>query len=263
VAVWSEDPGARVETENKTIYPEVKRPTGQVVLVLFIRRPPFATRVAELPEAAPEEVTPPEQIDYSEPSKTRGPYRMVLKGKPLASAEYHRMQTLMSTHSVIWLNHLTGYFPSKDEPGKARNCHEGTCEVFVNNTLQKNRTEKFRYPPRPPTEQGFTIFGPLSSLHLSDAEGAFAPLDRPLLAPTEMRLHEVEVIGPSDEAEIPVPAKEGEAELDLSVSGKSTVAGAALVRNNSFDWSAALLVAGTIAGLLGLYFGAATWVRRP
>jgi hypothetical protein len=263
VAVWSEDAGARVETENTLIYPEAKRPTGHVVLVLFIRRPPFATRIAELPEAAPEEVTPPEQIDFPEPSKTRGPYRMVLKGKPLASSEYHRMQMLMSVHNTFWLKHLTGYFPSEKNPGKVRNCQEGTCEVFVKQTLQKNQAEKFRYPPRPPTKQGFTIFGPLSNLHLSDAEGAFASLDHPLLAPTEMRLHQVEVIGPSDEAEIPVPATEGEAKLDLSVSGHSTVAGATLVQGDSFDWSAALLVAGTIAGLLGLYFAAATWVNRP
>jgi hypothetical protein len=133
---------------------------------------------------------------------------------------------------------------------------------MIPETLQADRTERFRYPPRPPTEQGFTVFGPLRELHLRDAEGAFSTLDHPFLAPTDMKLHDVDVIGSSGEAEIPVPASEGHENLDISTAGKSMVAGAKLVPGQSFNLSLALLAAGVITGILSLYFGAASWFAR-
>jgi hypothetical protein len=231
------------------------------VKALLIRRPPFSTRVAALPLTLPPRITEGSFFAAS-PNKTSGPYRLILRGKALSDQQYQKMQTLLRERDVIHMRHVTGYYPVRHpQPIKPLECHGNDCLVEVKETLQKNHPERFRYPPRPPAEQGFTVFGPLNTLRLTEGKGAFSSLRQEIAAPAEMKLQGVQLLGPSEGA-MPVPADERGYALDVSVSGKSLVEGVPLSKDESFSLETALLAATTLAGIIGLYFSVVAWVDR-
>jgi hypothetical protein len=263
VVVWTRDRRAAVETEYSLLSSRLTSPHGRVVVALVVRHPPFALRVAAMPIVVPPRLIEGE-IAAGGLNDRSGPYRMVLKGKPVTTTEYRRMRATLTRHDVV-VHRVTGYFASPrpdDEPYETHNCHDGRCEIYVRESLQENHPERFRYPPRPPTAQGFTVFGPLRSLRLSEGEGAFGSFDQLVAAPTEMRLRGVKMLGPEGEAVMSVPADEKGYQVDLSAAGSSVVGGKALAPDESFDWQTALVVAGILTGMLGLFFGALAWFGR-
>jgi hypothetical protein len=142
-------------------------------------------------------------------------------------------------------------------------CEGGRCYVWVRTTLQRNKKMKFRYPPRLPAEQGFTVFGPLRSLHLSEAKGALSSLP-PMLAPTDVNLRDVELLGPSIEGALPIPAKMAGYELNLSASADGSVEDEPLVDTESLreKLSFWLFIVTAIAALAALYFAAVAYINR-
>jgi hypothetical protein len=266
VGVWVRDRGLSVEAAESAI--AVPRGRGrEVVSALRIRQSPFATRVAAMPFLIPPRLTPPGKVVAGSPWKTSGPYRLRLGGRQLTHADYTRIQRRFRTHNVLWLKNLIGWKVAPRLDGKpyvARECTDGRCHVWVRKTVQRwKKPVKFRYPPRPPVEQGFTVFGPLRSLHLAEAKGVISS-QQPMLTPTDVRLRDVELLGPSVEGALPIPADEKGYELDLSASTSGTVGHRSLVDESSFgdEVAAALPILGVIATVLALYFAALSYLNR-
>jgi hypothetical protein len=129
--------------------------------------------------------------------------------------------------------------------------------------LQRGKEMKFRYPPKMPAEQGFTVFGPLRTLHLTEAKGALSS-QSPMLAPADLRLRDVNILGPSMEGALPVPADEGGYELDLSASADGALENQPLVDGESFrdELSFWLFIVTAIAAVAALYFAAVAYFNR-
>lgn len=266
VVVWSRDREASIDNRVQEISSGDTTPSGAVVLALVIRKPPFATRVSALPLTIPPRITEGKFMMALDPAKTSGPYRLVLRGQPLSENEYAQMQTRLKERNVFELRGLTGWFvaprPRSGGYYQPLECHDGYCKILVEESLQTNKTMRFRYPPRPPAQQGFTVFGPLRTLHLPEAKGTFSVLNQPLGAPTNMRLRDVQLLGPSAEGVMPVPADEDGYELDLAASGTSSVNGQPLVEATWFNLSSSLLAISTLTGIVGLYLAAVAWFGR-
>jgi hypothetical protein len=202
-------------------------------------------------------------------SKTSGPYRLSLGGPPITAHEYRQMQAKLHGENVIALHHLTGWFPTATrrdgEPYEASRCQEELC--YIDNyeeEVQSDLSMKFRYPPRPPTAQGFTVFGPLRSLNITEAKGAVSSLTRPIRAPSDLRLRDVALLGPGNEDSMFVPASEHPVELDLSASSSGKINGEQLVNDESLREAVSfgLLIVTALASLCALYFAVIAYLRR-
>jgi hypothetical protein len=260
VLIWSRDHKLSLDSANREVFSGFKQ-GRDVVFALYIRRPPFATRVAALPLTL--NLLQSESFDVISEAHTSGPYRLSLTGPPLTARDYRRLQARLKRDDLIDLHHLTGWFPRSVEPVELTDCHEGICHSEISEEgVQTGWSEHFRYPPRPPAAEGFTVFGPLRALHLSEAKGAFSALPHRLEAPSDVHLHNVELLGSADESAMAVPATEHHYELDVSAAGNSTVNGRPIAAGSDFSLSAALLAGGTLASLFSLYFGALAWATR-
>jgi len=268
VVIWSRDYTAGLDSDSREVFSRGFKRKRNVVLALYIRRPPFATRVAALPLTLPLRLTGEHMIVLSE-HKTSGPYRLSLTGRPVTAREYQRMQAKFKSEDVIFLHHLTGWFPTTErwngEPYEVTGCHEGLCYVEdYEERVQSNQSMKFRYPPRPPTAQGFTVFGPLRSLHMSEAKGAVSSLPHPIGAPSDLRLHDVELLGSDVEDSMPVPANDRSYELDLSASAVGKINGENLVEQESMREAVSfgLFVVTGLASLVAVFFAALAYLNR-
>jgi hypothetical protein len=263
VVIWSHGRPA-LETKHDVL----QRPDGsnssKTVSVVWIKYPPFATRIAAMPALLSTRITKGKVRAMIEPEATSGPYRLRLTGRPLSTHDYGRIQARFRSRNIFTLRNLTGWFVDRHPFGGpyVPECHEGVCTVDVVKTIQQGKKIPFRYPPKPPAEQGFTVFGPLRSLHLEQAKGALSTGAR-MITPTDLTLHDVNLLEPSAGA-LPVPANEQGYELDLSAAANGRVAAAALVTGESFREKISfwLYIVTALAAVVSVYLTGVAYFNR-
>ncbi|MFT3864077.1 MAG: hypothetical protein QM729_07385 [Solirubrobacterales bacterium] len=257
--IWSRDPRLEFEAPGGRVRLPHTAEGRQKVTALLIRRAPFATRIApvtivHLPPRLRAGGSGMLMVD----PPPHGSYRLRLGGPPVTGDAYAKVASHLKTHEFIKVKNVTEWgiapHPSDGRAYELGKCKHGLCTIKDPQPAVIHGRMGFRYPPEPPAEDSFTVFGPLRYLHLSQTEGHLSSESHPLAAPTDLELRNVKLLGTAAPGVLAIPAGEGHHEVSFSASPSGSVDGEPLVtpHGTSF-WSIFVPVMSALVGLCGLY----------
>ncbi len=266
--IWSRDPKLEFEAPGGRVRLPRTAEGRQKITALLIRRAPFATRIAPVTILhLPPRLQSGSGMLMVDPPP-HGSYQLWLGGQSVTGDAYAKVASHLKTHEFIKVKHVTewGIAPrrSNGQAYELGECKHGLCTITdPQPAISHGFAMGFRYPPAPPAEDSFSVFGPLHYLHLSQAEGHLSSESHPLAAPTDLELRNVRLLGTTAARVLTIPAEEDHHEVRFSASPSGSVDGESLVvQHGTSFWSTFVPVMTALVGLGGLYAVIANERRR-